>query len=205
MSAAEAWAYALALGIAAAIPGPGITALIARSVGSGSVAAYAMLGGLIVGDIVLLSFAVFGLAFVASQFAGVFIVVKFASVVWLSWLAWGFWTAGPVEIRRSTMTHRDVAESAVSGLLITLGNPKALAFYLALLPAVINLQAVSVVVWAAWLVPLTVIVLLVVGSTYILGAMSVRTMLSSAAAQQGLYRGAALAMAGAAVALVLRS
>ena len=35
---ADIAAYTVALGIAAAIPGPGITALVARSVGSGTAA-----------------------------------------------------------------------------------------------------------------------------------------------------------------------
>ena len=43
ISTAELLAYTIALGIAAAIPGPGMTALVARSVGSGAVAGFCML------------------------------------------------------------------------------------------------------------------------------------------------------------------
>lgn len=38
--------YAIALGIAAAISGPGITALVSRSVANGPFVAFAMIGGL---------------------------------------------------------------------------------------------------------------------------------------------------------------
>ncbi|RUY84517.1 LysE family translocator, partial [Mesorhizobium sp. M7A.F.Ca.CA.003.01.2.1] len=44
-------AYSAALGIAAAIPGPGITALVARALGSGFRSSLAMSFGLMVGDI----------------------------------------------------------------------------------------------------------------------------------------------------------
>ena len=72
IGATELAAYAIALGVAAAIPGPGMTALVARSVGNGAVAGFAMLFGLIIGDLCYLSFAVFGLAVVAKNFAALF-------------------------------------------------------------------------------------------------------------------------------------
>jgi threonine/homoserine/homoserine lactone efflux protein len=43
--------YVVALAVAAAIPGPGMTALVARSVSSGALTGFAMLGGLILGDL----------------------------------------------------------------------------------------------------------------------------------------------------------
>ena len=75
--------YAIALGIAAAIPGPGITALVSRSIANGPVVAFAILGGLILGDLVYLSFAVFGLAFIASNFSILFVTIR-----WFSDYAW---------------------------------------------------------------------------------------------------------------------
>lgn len=204
MTVADAVAYALALGVAAAIPGPGITALVARSVGSGSSAGYAMLAGLICGDLVLLTFVVFGLALVVESFGAVFILIKVFSIVWLLWLAWQFWTAERYDIGDRVLTTRDLVGAYLSGFSITLGNPKAIAFYVALVPVVIDLREVSVGVWAGVLVPLSIGVLLLVGSFYIVGAMSVRRRLSSAVAQRRLHRGAALAMAGAAGSLIAR-
>lgn len=52
--------------------------------------------------------------------------------------------------------------------------------------------------------PLTVLVLLVVGGAFILGAVAVRELLSGAQAQKRLHRGAAVAMAGAAGTMILR-
>lgn len=204
MTWADAVAYALALGLAAAIPGPGITALVARSVGTGSVGGYAMLGGLICGDMVYLSFAVFGLALIADSMAGAFIVIKGLSIVWLLCLAWQFWTAQHHDLGSREIRTRDLAAAALSGFTITLANPKAMAFYVALLPAVIDIRTVTVSVWAGVLLPLTALVLLVVGSVYVLGAISVRRQLSSGRAQRRLHRGAALAMAAASGSLLLR-
>ena len=56
-------AYSAALGIAAAIPGPGVTALVARALGSGFRSAFAMFRGLLLGDLFFLTSTVLGLAF----------------------------------------------------------------------------------------------------------------------------------------------
>jgi hypothetical protein len=62
-------AYCIALAIAAAIPGPGIVALVARALGSGFRATLPMALGLALGDLVYLTAAVLGLAFIAKLLA----------------------------------------------------------------------------------------------------------------------------------------
>lgn len=196
--------YALALGIAAAIPGPGITALVSRSVASGPIAAFAMLGGLIIGDLVYLSFAVFGLAFIASTFSPLFVAIRWFSILYLLWLAYSFWRAKQHDLSQSGSSRKGLTSAALSGLTITLGNPKTIAFYLALLPLVLDLENVGIASWATALVPVTILVLLLVGGAFIIAAMGVRRVLSTARAQKRLHRGAAVAMAAAAGSMVLR-
>lgn len=77
------------------------------------------------------------------------------------------------------MKRKELLSAAVSGLTITLGNPKTIAFYLALLPLVINLETVSLATWGLMLVPLTVLVLLSVGALFVFGAVRIRHLLSS--------------------------
>jgi threonine/homoserine/homoserine lactone efflux protein len=60
--------YSAALAIAAAIPGPGVTALVARALGSGFRASLVMAMGLMLGDLIYLTAVVLGLAFVAQTF-----------------------------------------------------------------------------------------------------------------------------------------
>ena len=68
--------YCGALALAAAIPGPGLTALIARALGSGFRSALVMSLGLIAGDLTYLTAVVLGLALVAQTFGMVFLVIK---------------------------------------------------------------------------------------------------------------------------------
>ncbi len=197
-------AYVLALGVAAAIPGPGMTALVARSVGSGARAGFAMLGGLIVGDLLYLSFAVFGLAIIANSFSTLFTFIRWGSIAYLLYLAWQFWTAEHHDMSTNNKTRQQLGTAGLSGLAITLGNPKTIAFYLALLPLVLDLNTISFASWAGVLVPVTIMVLLAVGAVFILGAIAIRQLLSSSAAQKRLHRGAALTMAGAAGTMIYR-
>ena len=69
LGTAQILSYIAALGLAAAIPGPGMTALVARSVSGGAVTGFTMLTGLILGDLIYLSVAVFGLAVIANNYA----------------------------------------------------------------------------------------------------------------------------------------
>src|ERR1041384_2337584 len=80
--------YALAV----ATPGPGIAAIIARSLAHGSKGAPAFTAGFVVGDLVWFSIAATGLAALARTAATLFIAIKWAGVAYLLYLAWKLWT-----------------------------------------------------------------------------------------------------------------
>ncbi|GGW24484.1 LysE family translocator [Halomonas sp. 141] len=201
----QIFSYSMALGIAAAIPGPGLAALVARSVSGGTLPGFCLLLGLIVGDLIYLSFAVFGLAMVVEHFNALFEVVRWGAALYLCYLAWQFWFTNHQTIEEGkSAKKRELLSAALSGLTITLGNPKTIAFYLAILPLVINLEAVSLQTWVMMLVPLTVLVLLSVGALFIVTAVRMRHLLSSPRAQQHLFRGAATIMVAAAASMLRR-
>lgn len=142
-------AFAAILFVAAASPGPGIAAIVARVLGRGTEGALAFTAGLAVGDVVWLTCAVFGLAAVAQSFHGVFVALKFAGAAYLLWFAWKLWTA-PVVTREITaaQTRERPAKLFLAGLALTLGDPKVVVFYLALLPTVLDLARVTALGYA---------------------------------------------------------
>lgn len=162
-----------------------------------------LLSGLILGDLTYLSFAVFGLAMVAEHFSVFFQAVRWGAALYLCYLAWQFWFANhqPIEVEK-TADRKEMLSALLSGLAITLGNPKTIAFYLAILPLIIELETVSLKTWGLILVPLTILVLLIVGALFIVAAVRIRHMLSSPRAQQNLFRGAATIMVVAAVSML---
>ena len=191
-------AYTLALGIAAAIPGPGIAALVGRALGTGFKRTMPMLAGLVLGDLLYLTLAILGLALLAHTFETAFKVVRIAGAFYLLWLAWKFWTSGltPEKIERSP-GKRDGLMSFAAGFAVTVGNPKTIVFYMALLPVVIDMTGVSLADWAILSV-LTVLILYVVLTPYVALASRARTALANHATLKTVNRTAALAMTGAA-------
>ncbi|MGP4130970.1 LysE family translocator [Pantoea tagorei] len=203
---AQILSYIAALGLAAAIPGPGMTALVARSVSGGARTGFTMLAGLILGDLIYLTTAVFGLAVVAHSYSSVFTLINWAASLYLCVLAWQFWRYQPKAISiDQKATTQELASAWLSGLTITLGNPKTIAFYLAILPLVISLDNVSLQIWGGMLVPLTIFVLLSFGAVFILAALKIRHLLTSAKAQRRLFRSAGVIMLLAAFGMVVKT
>jgi len=198
-------AYAGALAIAAAIPGPGVTALVARALGSGFRSSLFMALGLVVGDLAYLTAVVLGLAFVAQTFGTVFLVVKWLGVAYLAWLAVAFWRSGisPQKIEAGK-ARGGFVEGVLSGLVLTLGNPKTMIFYLALTPTIVDLHAITAADYGG-LVAVTVAVLLVVLVPYLALAARARSLLAAPRALKALNRTAALFLMGAAAAIAARS
>ena len=190
--------FATALFIAAASPGPGIAAIVASVLGGGARSASIFSAGVALGDLVWLSFAIAVLAVLAQTFHGVFLAVKWIGVAYLLYLAWKMWTA-PAAPQESPATMRPDNASTLffGGLAVTLGNPKTMVFYLALLPSLIDLAAVTWLGYAE-LVVVTVLVLAVVFAAHIALAARARGLLSNATAVHRMNRGAATAMASAA-------
>lgn len=197
-------AYSGALALAAAIPGPGITALVARALGSGFRSSLFMSLGLILGDLIYLTAVMLGLAIVAQTFGMVFLVVKWAGVAYLAWLAWTFWTSGVSAENVEARKGKDgFVASVLAGLTLTLGNPKTMIFYLAVAPTIIDLRTVTLAEYGM-LALLTVVVLLVVLVPYLALAAKARWFLRTPRALRLLNRTAAAFMVGAAAAIAAR-
>lgn len=199
------FAYCIALGIAGAIPGPGVAALVGRALGTGFSRTIPMLFGLILGDIVYLGFAIGGLAILANTFSGVFFAIKIAGASYLLYLAWKFWTSGIAlkEVQKSKGRREGIASFA-AGFAVTMGNPKTIVFYMALLPTVVDLTGVTLSDFGI-LAALTAIVLLVVLIPYIALASRAREAFKNETALRRLNRTAAAALTGTAGWILLRS
>ncbi len=189
-------AYIVALGIAAVIPGPGIAALVGQALGGNKRASLMFLSGIALGDVTYLTVAAVGLAAVANTFANAFLLIKFLGAAYLLYLAWVFWTreAGLTKVQKQT-TRTD-GGSFLAGYFVTLGNPKTIVFYLALLPTVLDLNAVDVTQWAVLSV-LTILVIFCALLPYLLLASKARHMMTQPKTLQRLNRFAACFIGGA--------
>lgn len=199
------WESAVAFGVAvfvfAATPGPAILACVAQALGSGFRSALALAAGIVVGDVLFLLVAVYGLAVIADALGGLFLVVRFAGSAYLMWLGWKLWTAEVTPESAGATVAPSRGRGFRAGLLLTLGNPKVIVFYLGFLPAFMDLSSlrtgdvVEVVV-------LLVTVLMAVNASYAWMASRARQWVTGVSAVRRLNRvaGTVLATIGVVVA-----
>lgn len=196
--------FAGALLVAAGSPGPSIAALVARVIAKGFRDVLPFLMAMWIGEGIWLSLTVFGLAYVAQTFHMAFVAVKWIGIAYLAWLAWKMWRA-PVVVGEGELPREDSAlRLFLTGMAVTLGNPKIMMFYLALLPTIIDLTAVTLVGWAELTVTMAV-VLVAIDLAWVLAAAQARKLIRSPRAMRIANRISAGTIAGAAAAIAARS
>lgn len=203
MTAANILLFAAALLVAAGSPGPSVAALVSRVITRGMGDVLPFLAALWVGEAIWLSLAVWGLAAVAQSFATVFLVIKWLGVAYLLFLAWKMWHA---PLPRDGETHSPAGsplKMLLAGLAVSLGNPKTAAFYLALLPTILDLRTISLAGWLE-LTAVMFAVLAVVDLAWAFAAHQARGFLRSPRAMRNANRTSAGMMAGAAAAIAAR-
>ena len=192
--------YALAV----ATPGPGVAAIIARSLAHGFRGAPAFIAGFVVGDLVWFGIAATGLAALARTAAAVFVAIKWAGVAYLLYLAWKLWTAPAERVAVTSDDDRQHGWRAfVASLMLTLANPKAILFFLALLPTVVDLASLNALRMAEISMAIA-LVLPAVLFAYVFLAARAREMFTTPQAVRRLNRSSGVAMAGAAVVIATR-
>ena len=195
--------FALALLVAAGSPGPSIAALVARVLTNGLCQVLPFLAAMWLGEVLWLTAAVTGLAVLAETFQHLFLALKIAGICYLLWLAWSMWTA-PADVGGQTLPRDQRPwRMFAAGLLVTLGNPKIMVFYLALLPSIIDLRAITPLGWAELALTLLA-VLIAIDLTWSLLAVKARTFLRTPRAVRATNRASATLMTGAAVAIATR-
>jgi threonine/homoserine/homoserine lactone efflux protein len=195
--------FAAALFVNAGSPGPSIAALVARVISNGLGSVLPFLLAMWLGETMWLVAAVLGLGFVAQKFYLAFAIIKYCGIAYLLYLAWKMWTA-PVIVEESRMpTATSPLGLFATGMALTLGNPKIMVFYLALLPSLIDLNAVSAI-GLFELVAVAFAVMMTVDLAWAFAASWARRWLKSPRAIKIANRSSACAMTGAAVAIATR-
>jgi threonine/homoserine/homoserine lactone efflux protein len=143
MSLETTAAFAIAFFLLALAPGAGLAMILSRTLGSGLAAGFAVTTGLVIGDFIFMGIAMVGLSAIATSIGPLFQIVKYAGAVYLIWLGYRALTAAskPIEVeaRKATAWWREVGV----GLLVTLGNPKPILFYGALLPTLLDMSSIG--------------------------------------------------------------
>jgi threonine/homoserine/homoserine lactone efflux protein len=180
--------------VAIAVPGPGVIAIVARALGSGFKSVVPGTLGILVGDLCLMTLSAFGLALVAQAMGQLFLAVKIAGGLYLFYLAYKYWTAKVGD------EGEIVPQSAKRGFLaylgLTLGNPKAIAFFVALLPVAVNPRELNLAGYLQ-LCCATFVLIPAITLGYAALASQLSRFVASTKARRRINKGAGAVMAGA--------
>lgn len=135
----------LAMIALAAIPGPGVLAVTARSVGAGLPHGLLAAAGVVAGDYVFITLALLGLVTLANIMGELFIVIKYIGAAYLIWLGLNLIRSKSSLKKGGTVSAPKYSASFAAGLITTLGNPKAIVFYISFFPAFLDLKSVVAV------------------------------------------------------------
>ena len=180
--------------VAIAVPGPGVIAIVARALGSGFRATFPATLGILMGDLILMTLSAFGLALVAQAMGQLFLIVKIAGGLYLFYLAYKYWTAKVEDV--GEVVPQSTGRGVLAYLGLTLGNPKAIAFFVALLPVAVNPRELNLIGYLQ-LCAATFVLIPAITLGYAALAAQLSRFVASRKARQRINKGAGAVMAGA--------
>jgi threonine/homoserine/homoserine lactone efflux protein len=133
--------YAAGMAALWAVPGPVWVALLARSLSGGFAAAWPLALGVVLGDIMWPTIAIFGLSWVVSVYADFLYVLKLVAAVTfgvMGLLLIG--KSGTLSAADGRLTKPGRLAGFVTGVAVVIGNPKAILFYMTVLPGFFDLS-----------------------------------------------------------------
>lgn len=136
--------YSFALLLLFLTPGPVWVALIARALSSGFNGAWPLALGVVIGDVLWPLLAIFGLSLVVDVYEDFLIILRFGAAVIFLLLGLGLILKKDGVINESSrLTRPGMWAGFAAGLFVILGNPKAILFYMSVLPGFFDLRAIT--------------------------------------------------------------
>ncbi|MGB0582164.1 MAG: LysE family translocator [Limisphaerales bacterium] len=128
----------------AAIPSASVALVVTRGAAFGVRSGAAVAAGIVLGDLVFVAFAIFGLHAIAEAMGSFFAVVRYAGGAYLIWMGVGLIRSRGKDSPRPDHPGRStLLASFLSGFALTLGDVKAILFYASLFPAFVHVTSLG--------------------------------------------------------------
>ncbi len=127
----------------AIIPSVSVLTVTARSAAFGFTHGVLTALGIVAADILFILVAVYGLALVAELMGAQFKLVQYLGGAYLIWLGISLWRADAKARQSDEIKQSSHGSSFLTGFLITLGDQKAILFYLGFFPAFVDLSRMT--------------------------------------------------------------
>lgn len=129
--------------ILASIPSVSVLAVSTRSATSGFIHGVFTIIGIVVGDIIFIVIAIWGLSFLSETMGNLFFLIKYLSGAYLILLGVRLCRSKSQDAKTDKGTEFSLISSFMTGLLITLADQKAILFYLGFFPAFLDISTIS--------------------------------------------------------------
>ena len=143
MSSGSIFALFGAMIVLASVPDTSALAVLGRTISSGFSQGLYTVIGIVVGDYIFIILAVYGLSYIAERMEAVFIVIQYMAGAYLIWLGIRIWKSKITDVEVESIKETSGLSSFMSGFLITMGDPKAILFYISFLSAFVDLSAIK--------------------------------------------------------------
>jgi len=136
LTATELGLYALGMAGLWAVPGPVWVALLARALSGGFAAAWPLALGVTLGDLLWPALAIFGMGWVLSVYGEALQILRWIAAATFAVLgALLIAKSGTLMSADSKLTRPGRLAGLMTGVAAVVGNPKAILFYMTVLPA----------------------------------------------------------------------
>jgi threonine/homoserine/homoserine lactone efflux protein len=129
--------------ILAALPSLSVLTVSSKSASGGFIHGLFAAVGVVLGDIIFILIALWGLAFLQGAMGDFFVILKYISGIYLSWLGINTIRAKVNNQNLVKVDVKSLSSSFSAGLLITLADQKAVLFYLGFLPTFVDVNNIA--------------------------------------------------------------
>ena len=144
MSFSNAATILVTMFVLSIVPGPSVFLVIVKSMTSNLSQGLITIGGIVFANIIFILLVVYGVGALLASMDGLYAIIKFAGSAYLFWLG--------IKLLRTKVKKAEIEQVAESswhanftaGFIVTISAPRAILFYVSLLPNVIDLTKARV-------------------------------------------------------------
>lgn len=144
MSFSNAATILVTMFVLSIVPGPSVFLVIVKSMTSDLNQGLITIGGIVFANIIFILLVVYGVGALLASMDGLYAIIKFAGSAYLFWLG--------VKLLRTKVKKAEIEQVAelswhanfTAGFIVTISAPRAILFYVSLLPNVIDLTKARV-------------------------------------------------------------
>ena len=144
MSFSNAATILVTMFVLSIVPGPSVFLVIVKSMTSNLSQGLVTIGGIVFANIIFILLVVYGVGALVASMDGLYVIIKLAGSAYLFWLGIKLLRTKVKKAEIEQVTESSWHANFTAGFIVTISAPRAILFYVSLLPNVIDLTKAQV-------------------------------------------------------------